>query len=88
MSAKLSVIEQHIATLALGPSFDHSELKKAHRSLISQWHPDKFPLPGSVNAEATEKSKAINNAFEFLQKYLENNGGVYYATDTKAKAGN
>ena len=80
-------MERHIATLALGSSFDQAELKAAHRKLIMQWHPDNFPLDSSANAEATEKAKAINSAFEFLQKYLEKNGGVYPALPANVRAG-
>ncbi len=81
---KRTMIEQCRATLALDASFDHAELKKAHRKLISQWHPDNFPLDSPANAEATEKSKAINAAFETLQKYLgENHAARRNETDNE-----
>lgn len=69
--------EQHRATLALGTDFGEVELKTAYRTLIRQWHPDRFGARPEAVSEATEKAKAINIAYEFLSELLEQNGGRY-----------
>jgi DnaJ-class molecular chaperone len=47
--------------LNISPSATESEIKKAHRSLSFQYHPDKNPDPS-----ASEKMKSINEAYETL----------------------
>lgn len=38
----------------------------AYRRLIKQWHPDRFASDEKKNAEAVEKTSAINKAFKIL----------------------
>lgn len=77
MSYNVSAAEQHRSTLELGVSFGEMELKVSYRKLIRQWHPDRFTSQSKTYAEATEKAKAINVAYEFLSELLERNGGTY-----------
>src|SRR3954470_9043039 len=80
MSFNLYAAEQHRAILALGPSFGKAELKTAYQGLIRQWHPDpKFGAKPEIQAEATEKTKVINVAYEFLSEVLDLRGGIYRA---------
>jgi DnaJ like chaperone protein len=58
---------------ALGVSADVTdrELKRAYRKLISQHHPDKLiaqGMPDDMIEIATEKTQAIQAAYELLQK--------------------
>lgn len=88
MSFSVHAAEQHRTILALGASFGKPELKTAYHGLIRQWHPDlKFCAQPEVQAEATEKTKAINIAYEFLSEVLDLCGGNYRALDQSGLAG-
>src|SRR4051812_7957924 len=88
MSFNLYAAEQHRAILALGPSFGKAELKTAYQGLIRQWHPDlKFGAKPEIQAEATEKTKVINVAYEFLSEVLDLHGGIYRAPSQSGRAG-
>lgn len=43
-----------------------AELKLKYRSLVKEWHPDKFSETDALRAEAEQKSQAIINAYHFL----------------------
>jgi hypothetical protein len=43
-----------------------AELKLKYRSLVKEWHPDKFNDNHELKAEAEVKSQAIINAYHFL----------------------
>ena len=49
--------------LGVSPDASSDEIKKAYRSKMKEWHPDKHP---DNPTEAEEKSKEINEAFECL----------------------
>ena len=42
------------------------ELKNSYRSMMKNWHPDKFQDSEASKLEAEEKSKAIIEAYHFL----------------------
>lgn len=54
---------------------DLKQLKKTYRSLVKEWHPDKFQDQDDKAAEAEEKSREIIDAYHFL---------VSIAPETKA----
>lgn len=87
MSFNVYAAEQHRAILALGSSFGEPELKKAYHGLIRQWHPDRFGAQPEAQAEATEKAKAINVAYEFLSEVIELSGGSYRTPSQSGRAG-
>jgi len=88
MSFNVYAAEEHRAILALGSSFGKPELKIAYHGLIWQWHPDlKFGAQSKTQAEATERTKAINVAYEFLSEVLELCGGRYRAPVQSRSAG-
>lgn len=60
-------LEKALRILGLSPNFTEEELKKAHRRLVNQYHPDRNKSP-----EAEEKTKEINTAREYLVKHLKN----------------
>ncbi len=45
---------------------DLNQLKLIYRSLMKQWHPDKFREGDALAAEAEAKSKSIIEAYHFL----------------------
>lgn len=61
--------------LNITPDTDLSQLKITYRSLIKEWHPDKFVGDEERQAEAEHKSKSIIEAYHFL---------VSIAPETKA----
>lgn len=88
MSFNIHAAEQHRTILALGPSFGKPELKTAYHGLIRQWHPDlKFSAKPEAQAEATEKTKVINIAYEFLSEVLDLHGGGYRSLGQSVRAG-
>lgn len=88
MSFNVYAAEQHRAILALGTSFGEPELKKAYRGLLRQWHPDhKYNEPPEAQAEASEKTKELNLAYEFLSETLEYCGGIYQSPGQRGSAG-
>ena len=88
MSFNVYAAEQHRAILALGTSFGEPELKKAYRGLLRQWHPDhKYSEPPEAQAEASEKTKELNLAYEFLSETLECCGGIYQAPSQSGPPG-
>jgi DnaJ-class molecular chaperone len=52
--------------LDITPDTDLSGLKSTYRSLIKEWHPDKFVGDDERLAEAEHKSKSIIEAYHFL----------------------
>jgi DnaJ-class molecular chaperone len=57
------------------PGTDLKGLKTSYRSLVKEWHPDKFQETDELHAEAEVKSKQIIDGYHFL---------VSIAPETKA----
>lgn len=55
-----------LQTLGLSEGATEEEIKKAHRKLIIENHPDKFGQDAKARAEAEEKTKLINEARDVL----------------------
>lgn len=85
MNFNVAAAEIHRTTLSLGSPFGELELKAAYRKLIKQWHPDHFMSQPHAYAEATEKAKSTNIAYEFLSELLERNGGPYWSPSGAGK---
>lgn len=57
--------------LEISPSVSSADVKKAYRSLVNQYHPDKLiglGLPPYMVQSATECFKTIQAAYEYIQK--------------------
>ena len=68
----MSDFEKYIKLLDLPDDFDIADLKKAYREKVLQYHPDKAKNEAErVGYEALMKK--LNEANEYLKKYLENN---------------
>jgi hypothetical protein len=84
MAYNIGVAEQHRTTLELSARFSEAELKTAYRKLIRKWHPDRYTIQPQVYAEATERAKQINVAYEYLSEFFESVGGSYRAPVSEA----
>ena len=87
MSNNTIDIKRSIDTLALGLSFGEREVRKARNELLSTLHPDRFPAHSSDQMAATERTKKINTACDFLLKMLEEQGGHYSGVSDGFHAG-
>jgi curved DNA-binding protein CbpA len=61
------------ATLGLTPAASPSQVRRAYRQLVKQWHPDRFARDPAGEAEATQRMRAINAAYDTIR-------GTYIAT--------
>jgi len=52
--------------LGVNKDAELQELKTVYRSLMKEWHPDKFQESAESKLEAEEKSKTIIEAYHFL----------------------
>ena len=63
-------------------------LKKKYRSLVKEWHPDKFPNGGEKAGEAEEISRKVIDGYHFLVSIApetkEANMSEFTATTTSA----
>jgi DnaJ-domain-containing protein 1 len=58
----------HYATLGLKPGASAEEIRRAYRSLISQYHPDHFAnAPADIVAVAQRKSVELREAYDALR---------------------
>ena len=67
----VSDLSHHYAMLGLENNADMSEVKKAYRKLVSEYHPDKIVskgLPEDFTRFAEQKFREINEAYEAIQK--------------------
>lgn len=78
MEKRIAAAEYHRSNLGISPPFDLKQLRKNYHRLMKEWHPDRFFADSSKYAEATEKAKHFNLAFEFLSEFLDEIGGVYF----------
>jgi curved DNA-binding protein CbpA len=59
-------IVEYRKLLGVTESAELQELKSSYRSLMKNWHPDKFQDSEASKLEAEEKSKTIIEAYHFL----------------------
>ncbi len=67
----VSDLSHHYAMLGLENGADLSDVKKAYRKLVSEYHPDKIiakGLPEDFIKFAEQKFREINEAYEAIQK--------------------
>ncbi|WP_107038252.1 KTSC domain-containing protein [Brumimicrobium mesophilum] len=59
-------ITQYKKLFNVESTIDLAELKKTYRSLVKEWHPDKFQEQDDKALLAEEKSREITQGYEFL----------------------
>lgn len=59
------------AVLELSPPVSEALLKSRYKTLVRRWHPDRFQSDPVGQAEATQRLRDINLAYELLTTYLE-----------------
>lgn len=59
------------AILELSPPVTEACLKSQHKALAKRWHPDRFQADPIGQAEATERLRNINIAYELVAASLE-----------------
>ncbi|RFC55093.1 KTSC domain-containing protein [Brumimicrobium aurantiacum] len=59
-------INQYKKLFNVESDIDLAQLKKTYRSLVKEWHPDKFQEQDEKAAMAEEKSREITQGYEFL----------------------
>jgi len=59
-------ITQYKKLFNIESAIDLAELKKTYRSLVKEWHPDKFQDESEKALLAEEKSREITQGYEFL----------------------
>ena len=65
-------LQEAYQLLALPESADEADLRKAHRKLMKEFHPDKFSSkPEEEQIIAAEKSAQINQARDLILKHLK-----------------
>ena len=60
------------AVLGLSPPVTEAALKRRYKSLARRWHPDRYQTDPAGQAEATEKLRDINIAYEIVAASLQN----------------
>jgi DnaJ-class molecular chaperone len=59
-------INQYKKLFAVESAIDLAKIKKTYRSLVKEWHPDKFQEGDEKASEAEEKSRQIIDGYHFL----------------------
>ena len=54
------------AVLEIAPDAGPAEIRRAYRRLVRRWHPDRFANDPQGRAEATERLRVINRAYEVV----------------------
>ena len=59
------------AILECEPGCSPDEVKASYRQLVKVWHPDRFHGDEKLKVKATEKMKAINEAYGLLESFFK-----------------
>ena len=64
-------IQESFKILGLDGNANAEQAKRAYRSQVRQWHPDKFPEKSTEKYGAEEQLKCINIAYDRVKAYLK-----------------
>jgi curved DNA-binding protein CbpA len=65
---------KHYKILEIERSASLEEARQAYRDLIAVWHPDRYTHNPRLQKKALEKVKAVNAAFEYVSRFILENG--------------
>jgi DnaJ domain len=65
-------LHQAFATLDLDPRASADDVRRSYRELVKVWHPDRFQGDPALQARASERLRAINEAYDVLQAHFAN----------------
>lgn len=71
MQSREDLVKKYSEVLGVSPDASLSEIKKAYRKLVKEYHPDKLAsgsVPEDYIAFANQKIRDINEAYEYLEK--------------------
>lgn len=63
-------MDRHFEALGLKRGAGKKEIKQAYRTLVKAWHPDRFSHDPSLQIQAQERTKIINEAYRYLMQEL------------------
>jgi hypothetical protein len=66
---KLDIYESY-DVLELKPGATEAEIKAQYRKLLHEWHPDRNRASEQKEAEATEKTALLNNAYDVIKSHI------------------
>ena len=64
------------AVLGLSPPVTESRLRRRYKTLVKRWHPDRFQSDPAGQAEANQKLRDINIAYDVVAAALASPGGA------------
>lgn len=73
---------KHYCILGVPSGASWKELRKAYKSLVNTWHPDRFQQDARQKRLAEEKTKEINQSFKELADYYKKFGILPPVTET------
>jgi len=65
-----SVLLHAYAVLGLSPPVTEARLKRRYKALVRRWHPDRFQADPVGQAEATQRLRNINLAYDVVAKSI------------------
>ncbi len=71
IQSREDLVKKYSEVLGVSPDASLSEIKKAYRKLVKEYHPDKLAsgsVPEDYIAFANQKIREINEAYEYLEK--------------------
>ncbi len=68
MARSIDAVTRAYATLGVRPGASARELKLQYKRLVRQWHPDRWARDPVNQAEAAQRMRAINDAYETLDR--------------------
>jgi DnaJ domain len=72
-------VRRAYAVLGAQPGVAPAQLRARYKTLVKQWHPDRFAADPQGQAEATLKMRQINDAYRTLLKHLVVDDGMHHA---------
>ena len=72
----MNELAQYYKVLGLKTTATPEEVKRAYRSLVKQWHPDRFIDRPQLLEHAQQEIQKINQAYERLKSYKQNNNVI------------